>query len=261
MRRWFWIFVGCCLVHVISGHPAAAQFDVHIDTVPPTVAIPPLGGGLGSGGLGPLNSGTGLSPGTGPIMGITPLRPNGLTLTPGPGLGSGPGRGLGGGPAGGPGPGAGPAGDLATAFVVSVCTYQSNFTDECWSQGWNDALAQLNKIYLQLALGEITTNTLKVRFPTYARTFDQLNFLQKLERKAAATVVSVLKRDVARLTPIEWRVEDNRAINEWATRSDTRAATGVNWSHDWSNNSHTYRLGPAFHQLQSIGLHGSWGGN
>jgi hypothetical protein len=253
MSRWIWIFGGCCLVHVMTCHPAAAQFDVHIDTGPPIVAIPPIGGGLGSNGLGSLNSGIGLSTGPSPLTGITPIRPNGLAITPVPSLGPGPGGGLGGGP--------GPTANLATAFVVSVCTYQSSFTDECWSQGWNDALSQLNQIYLKLALGEIATNTLTVRFPTYARTFDQLNFLQKVERKAAATVVSILQRDVARLTPFEWRVEDNRAINEWAIRSDTRAATGANWSHDWSNNSHTFRLGPAFHQLQSISLHGSWGGN
>jgi hypothetical protein len=219
--------------------PQASYSQNRVQPVPEGTANPPIGGNSPGGGTNPSSPGGVSIPGIGStsLGGLSPL----------PQVHRNPISGD-------------PNNPAVTSFVFTVCTASSDFSSDCWSSGGMEATKKLVEIYLKTALSKVVDNSLTLRFPVTMTNIKQTLFLQKLEATAIKAVTAELKAQVLRLTPIEWKVEDNRKINEWAVQADTRASTGTNWSHDWSLNSHTFGTGSAYNQLQHINFHG-WGGS
>jgi hypothetical protein len=215
-----------------------------------------LGGGISSGTFssGGLNNNLNLggSSLSGPSLG-------GSSLT-GPSLGGSSltGHPLGGSSGTGPGSPSGSSA-LSGAFVVSVCTNGSDFSNDCWSDGGSKAAEKLAIVYLRMALGKVIDNSVTLRFPDSMTRYNQIRMLQKLESRVIRTVLSELRNGVSSLTPFNWKVEDNRQIEDWAAQADRRATDGTNWTHNWDLSSHTFRTGTSFQQLQHINMHG-WSG-
>jgi hypothetical protein len=242
LRERFWLGA---LGVVLSIWCGAAQAQRKIEVVPPNV------------GEGPLGPRRGFEGPRGPEI-ETLIPDNDITIqpiTPTPDTAISPGYQNGGvsgsGPAGGGSP---PIGQRS--FRIAYCVYTANPTSDC-SEGTDiDAANKLGRLYWDVARNKIITNTMAVRFPDYLSKYEQLEYLRKLEIRSITLVSAWLRHDVSTLTPFNWRVEDNRQVNNWAARAQSGASSGSNWTHDWSISNHTFSLGPSYDQAVSINLHG-----
>jgi hypothetical protein len=145
---------------------------------------------------------------------------------------------------------------LDRSFVAGFCIYNANPTDECSQGDLRYTGWRLAKLYWEAAKRKAISNILKVRFPVYASRYQQLRYLKRLELRAISQVATLLRHDVSTLTPFNWRVEDNRIVNQWVVGGVRRINGGSNWTHDWALNAHTFNPGAANNQAINIDLHG-----
>jgi hypothetical protein len=157
--------------------------------------------------------------------------------------------------------------------VIAVCTSTGNLSEDCLNSGLLEASRTLGNAFVAQYESQIIISALTLHFPEAMERTRQIRFLQRVEERAIRTVVAVMKRDVAKLTPFKWDTERERQqkeavvrdtaqqVKQWEQDASSNASKGTNWSHDWSSNSHTlerhnFQLGPAFSQLQHISTHG-----
>jgi hypothetical protein len=113
---------------------------------------------------------------------------------------------------------------------------------------------------------------LKVLFPDRVDRIEQVRVLREIEEAAVKTVVAIMKRDIATLTPFPVDTAKQRAekealarehaqqVSDWESQARSEARGGSNWSHNWSLKTHSFRGGSALGQLKSISI-GGWRGN
>ena len=144
----------------------------------------------------------------------------------------------------------------------------SDYSDECLHQGELRAVAQIAQFYKDSYIKGELEQGLSIMFPSAMSRTKQLRFIAKVENKAIDAVVTVMKADVAKLTPFEWDSEavkaqkraaaedSRREVRHWENEARSDADKGSNWSHDWSSNSHDLMNDShAFRQLQTINIH------
>lgn len=176
-----------------------------------------------------------------------------------------------------PPPGASSGGEnpvsAAVAYVVAVCIFSSNLSDDCLRSGELEATARLSELYGKQYLKRLITSSLTLRFPNVMARTEQIRFLAKIEKQAIKSVVAMMQRDVAKLarSPFKWETQQERQakeafvqnearrVKQWEQDAISEANRGSNWSHDRPSNSHTFQTGSAFRQLQHISIRG-WGG-
>lgn len=154
------------------------------------------------------------------------------------------------------------------AYVIAVCIYTKELSDECLDNGVLQATQRLGGLYLNQYLEKRTINSLTLRFPDFMSKAQQIHLLYKIERKAIQTVMQVIHADVAKLTPFIWETQqekeqkeefirnEEKRVEQWEKDAISEANSGDSWSNDWPSNSHTFQAGHAFRQLQHISIHG-----
>jgi hypothetical protein len=157
--------------------------------------------------------------------------------------------------AGGPGPS---TNNNPRPFVVGVCLNDSNISDKCLNDSTRSAADHLAWMFAKAYARSEIARELRVYFPNVMSRTEQIRELYRMEDKAIKAAEFIMRSDVARLTPFDWRVQQNARIDNWVNRASSDAASGNNWEH--SGNGHTFHEGNAYRQLRQINLNGHWGG-
>jgi hypothetical protein len=137
------------------------------------------------------------------------------------------------------------------ALVVSMCVYDSDYSPSCADKTIAEAAKKLGEIYENEVLGRWEQRTFELIFPASVVSFALL--LQDIEKRSVKVTEALMRAQVVRLTPFEWQAEANRQINNWVIRANRAAETGEHWTS--TGNTHTFRLGPSYGQLEGLNLH------
>jgi hypothetical protein len=148
---------------------------------------------------------------------------------------------------GGSGGGRDPPG-FRIPIYVAYCLYRLAETQSAsCSETSPDGLAnELAKLWEKKLINHAIKDQIKIRFPDYLSEYEQLRNLEKIEKRTIQEVAVWLRYEVAKLSPYEWRVENNRNIDAWVSRANRGAESNSDWRNDWSVNSHTFELGPTY---------------
>ena len=107
--------------------------------------------------------------------------------------------------------------------------------------------------------------SLRIWFAVKAEPSEQSNFLREVENRAVEAVFRKLKEEAAQRAATaaasaaksadaaDAAREFAQSIQRWHDEAGVEARTGINWSHDWSARSHTYKPGQALRDLARIG--------
>ena len=144
-------------------------------------------------------------------------------------------------------------------FVIAVCAAANDPTPGCLSKSLREARDKLVEMYVEAYRNGVARAHLRLIFPTWLDRAEQFKHIRDLNKKAVEFAIQVMRADVATLTPYDWRVEQERRLNEWALRA-TKEADAGGGSKEESSQSHVFGSSPALEQLKHINISG-WGKN
>jgi hypothetical protein len=150
-------------------------------------------------------------------------------------------------------------------FVVSVCLADFEYLIACRERGLLEAAKRLEQIYLDDYAMKRAAGSLKVWFPPGVERSEQLRFLREVEDHAIASMAHKLQDDVDQIPsqinskggndqPAAWNGQKAQEVRRWREDADMESREGVNWSHDWSSRTHSYRTGTALHELVNMNI-------
>jgi hypothetical protein len=139
----------------------------------------------------------------------------------------------------------------ALTFTVSVCLDDFEYSIACRERSSLEAAHRLEQIYLDDYETGTAMGSLQIWFAVKAEPSEQTNFMREVENRAIEAVFRKLKENAAHQAAREFAL----SIQRWHDDAGLEARTGVNWSHDWSGRSHTYKPGQALSDLARIGNH------
>jgi len=154
---------------------------------------------------------------------------------------------------------------VALTFSVSVCLDDFEYSIGCRQRGSLEAARRLEQIYLDDYATGSPAGSLRIWFAVKAEPGEQTNFLREVENRAVEAVFRKLREEAARRMAAaapsaatgggdaDAAREFAQAIQRWHDEASVEARTGINWSHDWSSRSHTYKPGQALRDLARIG--------
>jgi hypothetical protein len=153
----------------------------------------------------------------------------------------------------------------ALTFRVSVCLDDFEYSIACRERSSLEAAHRLEEIYLDDYATGNPAGSLRVWFAVKAEPSEQSNFLHEVENRAVEAVFRKLKEEAAHRTATATASAASASgaadaarkfaqdIQHWYDEAGVEARTLINWSHDWSARSHTYKPGQALHDLARIG--------
>jgi len=154
---------------------------------------------------------------------------------------------------------------VALTFSISVCLDDFEYSIACRQRGSLEAARRLEQIYLDDYATGNAAGSLRIWFAVKAEPGEQTNFLREVENRTVEAVFRKLREEAARrmaaVAPsaatgggdADAAREFAQAIQRWHDEASVEARTGINWSHDWSARSHTYKPGQALRDLARIG--------
>jgi hypothetical protein len=154
---------------------------------------------------------------------------------------------------------------VSLTFTVSVCLDDFEYSIACRERSSLEAAHRLEQIYLDDYATGNAAGSLRIWFAVKAEPSEQTNFLREAENRAVEAVFRKLREEAAaRMAAAgpsaatgggaaDAAREFAQAIRRWHDEADVEARTGINWSHDWSARSHTYKPGQALRALARIG--------
>lgn len=154
---------------------------------------------------------------------------------------------------------------VALTFTVSVCLDDFEYSIACRQRSSLEAAHRLEQIYLDDYATGSPAGSLRIWFAVKAEPSEQTNFLREAENRAIEAVFRKLREEAAtRMAAAapsaaagggaaDAAREFAQAIQRWHDEAGVEARTGINWSHDWSSRSHTYKPGQALRDLARIG--------
>ncbi|MBV9686646.1 MAG: hypothetical protein JO096_05490 [Alphaproteobacteria bacterium] len=150
-------------------------------------------------------------------------------------------------------------------FAVSVCLDDFEYSIACRQRSSLEAAHRLEQIYLDDYATGSPAGSLRIWFAVKAEPGEQANFLREVENRAVEAAFRKLKEDAAQRAAAaapsaavggaaaDTAREFVQAVQRWHDEAGGEARTGINWSHDWSARSHTYKPGQALRDLARIG--------
>jgi hypothetical protein len=154
---------------------------------------------------------------------------------------------------GSPGGGA-PPNTLHYNFAVSYCVYSDNMaagecdTDASFQQTAERIARMYYDKFLSDVMGKGTKAWIEFSFPTAWSEHERWDTIKALATESLKLVSIKLHHDVNTLTPYNWRVEDNRAVDNWIARNSGSYGGGG----DFSISDHSFSLGPTYYDGVSI---------
>ena len=154
---------------------------------------------------------------------------------------------------------------VALTFAVSVCLDDFEYSIACRQRSSLEAAHRLEQIYLDDYATGNAAGSLRIWFAVKAEPSEQTNFLREVENRAVEAVFRKLKEEAAQRAATaaasaaksadaaDAAREFAQSIQRWHDEAGVEARTGINWSHDWSARSHTYKPGQALRDLARIG--------
>lgn len=154
---------------------------------------------------------------------------------------------------------------VALTFTISVCLDDFEYSIACRQRSSLEAAHRLEQIYLDDYATGSPAGTLRIWFAVKAEPSEQANFLHEVENRAIEAVFRKLREEAAtRMAAAapsaaagggaaDAAREFAQAIQRWHDEAGVEARTGINWSHDWTARSHTYKPGQALRDLARIG--------
>jgi hypothetical protein len=161
--------------------------------------------------------------------------------------------------------GNGAAAPISLTFSVSVCLDDFEYSIGCRERSSLEAARRLEQIYLDDYATGSPAGSLRIWFAVKAEPSEQANFLREVEQRTVEAVFRRLKEDAAQRAAAAAASADKgagaadaarefaQAIQRWHDEAGVEARTAINWSHDWSVRSHTYKPGQALRDLARIG--------
>jgi hypothetical protein len=137
-------------------------------------------------------------------------------------------------------------------FTVSVCLDDFEYSIACRERSSLEAAHRLEQIYLNVYATGTPSGSLRIWFAVKAEASEQTNFLRQVENRAIEAAFRKVQEDAAHRAA-EAALQFARDTQRWHDEADAEARTGINWSHDWSARSHTYKPGQALRDLARIG--------
>jgi hypothetical protein len=154
---------------------------------------------------------------------------------------------------------------IALSFAVSICLDDFEYSIACRQRSSLEAAHRLEQIYLDDYATGSPAGSLRIWFAVKAEPSEQTNFLREVENRAIEAVFRKLREEAAaRMAAAapsaaagggaaDAAREFTQAIQRWHDEAGVEARTGINWSHDWTARSHTYKPGQALRDLARIG--------
>jgi hypothetical protein len=154
---------------------------------------------------------------------------------------------------------------VALTFMVSVCLDDFEYSIACRERSSLEAARRLEQIYLDDYATGIPAGSLRIWFAVKAEPSEQTNFLREVENRAIEAVFRKMRDEAAHQAAAASASADRgegaaeaarefaQAIQRWRDEASVEAHTGINWSHDWSARSHSYKPGQALRDLARIG--------
>jgi hypothetical protein len=152
---------------------------------------------------------------------------------------------------------------VSLTFSVSVCLDDFEYSIGCRQRSSLEAARRLEQIYLDDYATGSPAGSLRIWFAVKAEPSEQTNFLREVENRAVEAVYRKLKEEAAQRAAAasadkgggaaDAAREFAQAIQRWHDEAGVEARTAINWSHDWSARSHTYKPGQALRDLARIG--------
>lgn len=151
------------------------------------------------------------------------------------------------------------------AFVVSVCVDDFEYSIACRERSSLEAAKRLEHIYLDDYTAGRIAGTLIIWFAVAAERGEQVEFLREVEDRAIESTARKLKDDVGHLAASTENSRESpgdvagairqlvQQVQRWHDDASTEAHNGTNWSHEWGSRTHSYKPGPALHELVRIG--------
>ena len=150
-------------------------------------------------------------------------------------------------------------------FAVSVCLEDFEYSIACRQRSSLEAAHRLEQIYLDDYATGSPAGSLRIWFAVKAEPSEQTTFLREVENRTVEAVFRKLKEEAAARmaaagpssatggSAADAAREFGQAVQRWHDEAGVEARTGINWSHDWSARSHTYKPGQALRDLARIG--------
>lgn len=162
-----------------------------------------------------------------------------------------------GGSGGGGGGGRSPA-PAGLYFVMAVCAAAYDASPQCVSKSVGEGTQKLREMYYEAFRRSLQRSVFRAVFPSWMRWKDQIDATYRMEKAGLALAAAQMQADVSTLTPFDWKVEEQRKLNEWWVTANDDVDNGKNWSRDANLNTHDFGSGNALQQLKHINVKG-WG--
>jgi hypothetical protein len=153
---------------------------------------------------------------------------------------------------------------VALTFQVSVCLDDFEYSIACRERSSLEAAHRLEQIFFDDFTTGIPGGMLRIWFAVKAEPSEQENFLREVEVRAIEAAYRKFKEKADQwtaaagapdtpITTVEAAQKFAQDIERWHNDAGGEARSGSNWLHEWSARSHSYKAGPALHDLARIG--------